>query len=157
MASLGDSFLNMAEAMLGKHNRSSSFEALAAVGELADASTPDLKPINSDNTDASTSSSSNNSDSQNDRQTNTSDKMDERENIFVITPPKRRRRMTGNYPTIDAIHRLNTAMSRVSPRSDIGFDYLLYLIRLSVTHPQFLVSANTSPFSPSSIHDRFSE
>lgn len=112
MASLGDSFLNMAEAMLGKHNRSSSFEALAAVVEMADASTPDLKPINSDNTDASTSSSSNNSDSQNDRQINTSDKMDERENIFVITPPKRRRRMTGNYPTIDAIHRLNTAMSR---------------------------------------------
>ncbi len=117
MASFGDSFLNMAEAMLGKHNRSSSFKASSVVGDAADASTPGLKPINSDNTDASTSSSSNNSDSQNDRQINNSGEMDERRSIFVVTPPKRRRRMTGNYPTFDAIHRLNTAMSRVSPRS----------------------------------------
>ena len=119
MANFGDSFLNMAEAMLGTHDRSSSFKALAAVGDAEDASTPGLKPINSDNTDASTSSSSNNSDSQNDRQINNSGEMEERRSIFVVTPPKRRRRMNGNYPTFDAIHRLNTAMSRVSPRDII--------------------------------------
>ena len=118
MASFGDSFLDMAEAMLGKYNRSSSFdEVLTVPGESASDSTPGLKRVRSDeDTDASTGSS-NNSDPQNNIQINTPVKMDDRSSVVVVTPPKRIRRMTGNYSTADAVRGLNRAMSKVSPNS----------------------------------------
>lgn len=114
MASFGDSFLDMAEAMLGKHNAAPSFEVSTVPEESAKDSTPALKRIRSDeDTDISTSSNSSHSDSQNDRRINTSDKMEPR-NIVAVTPPKRRRRMMGNYSTMDAVLGLNRAMSKVS-------------------------------------------
>ncbi len=110
MASFGDSFLDMAEAMLGKHNEDSAFQVSAVPKE----STPALRPIRSDDTDISTSSSSSQSDPQSDNRINPSRKMEERRNIVAVTPPKRRRRMTGNYSTMDAVLCLNRAMSKVS-------------------------------------------
>ncbi len=115
MASFGDSFLDMAEAMLGKHNAAPSFEVSTVPEESAKDSTPALKRIRSDeDTDiSSSSSSSSHSDTQSDRHINTSDKMEQR-NIVAVTPPKRRRRMMGNYSTMDAVLGLNHAMSKVS-------------------------------------------
>mmetsp|Transcript_9950 Transcript_9950/g.24825 ORF Transcript_9950/g.24825 Transcript_9950/m.24825 type:complete len:562 (+) Transcript_9950:90-1775(+) len=112
MASFGDSFLDMAEAMLGKHNAAPSFEVSTVPEESAKDSTPALKRIRSDeDTDISSSSSSSHSDTQSDRHINTSDKMEQR-NIVAVTPPKRRRRMMGNYSTMDAVLGLNHAMSK---------------------------------------------
>ena len=133
MASFGDSFLDMAEAMLGKRNRSSSFEALATEKEDTNNSTPGLKRVHSDNSHTSTSSSSNNSDPKNDRQiNNTSEKMDERRSILVVTPPKRRRRMSENLSAVNAVQCLNLAMSKVSPRTDVLV--LIINIKYSLTH-----------------------
>ena len=119
MASFGDSFLDMAEAMLGKHNAAPSFEVSTVPEESAKDSTPALKRIRSDeDTDISTSSGSSHSDPQSDRHIDTSDKMEQR-NIVAVTPPKRRRRMMGNYSTMDAVLGLNRAMSKVSTSSII--------------------------------------
>ena len=123
MASFGDSFPGMAEAMLGKCKRSSSFEILTVAGESVNNPTPGLKRVRSDDTDTSTSSS-NTSDRQKDRQIHTSERMEEMRSVVVVSPPKRRRRrMTANYSAVDVVYFLNRAMSKVSPRSSLAFGH----------------------------------
>ena len=110
MANFGDSFLDMAEAMLGKYKRSSS-EVLPVPGKSTEKIERGLKRDYSGDTDGL--STRDNSNTEKDRQTNIWDKMDRRRSIVVVTPPKRRR-MTGNYSTVDTVLALNRAMLKVS-------------------------------------------
>lgn len=110
MANFGDSFLDMAEAMLGKHRRSSS-EVLTGPSKSTESFALGLARNCSDDTDQS--SKGHNSNTEKERQINTSDEMDKRRSIVVVTPPKRRR-LNGNYSAFDAVHTLNRAMSKVS-------------------------------------------
>jgi len=109
MASFGDSFLDMAEEMLGKYNGSSSFEVLTPTRNSERNLFSEFEQICPNDNDASTASNSSNS--QNDRQIYILDKKDERRSTIVVTPPKRRR-MTGNYSAVEIIHALNRAMSK---------------------------------------------
>jgi len=109
VANFGDSFLDMAEATLGKYNRSASFEVVTKEGESTTNVSPGLKRTASDENDMSTSSDISNP--QTDRQCNTSNKIDERRSLVVVTPPKRRRTI-GNCHAVGAVRVLNRAMSQ---------------------------------------------
>ena len=110
MASFGDSFLDMAEAMLGKYNRSSSREVLKAPGKKKRVLSSALKKNCLDDNNKSTASSSH---PQDDRPTDSSCKKSERRSVVIQIPPKRQR-MTGNYSAADIVQALNRAMSKVS-------------------------------------------
>lgn len=110
MANFGDSFLDMAEAMLGKYRRPSS-EVLTGPRKSTENFTLESERNCSDETDQS--SKGHNSNTEKERQINTSDQTDNRRSIVVVTPPKRRR-LNGNYSAFDAVHALNRAMSKVS-------------------------------------------
>jgi len=110
MASFGDSFLDMAEAMLGKYNRTSSCEVLKASGKKKRSA---LKANRMNDNDKTTVSSSNPKDVP---PTDNSDKKSERRSVVIQIPPKRQR-ITGNYSVVDIVQELNRAMLKVSSRS----------------------------------------
>jgi len=109
MASFGDSFLDMAEAMLGKYNRSSSFEVLTVPGKSKTKLSSGFKRTCSNTSHLS--SVSTNTNPQNDRQIYALDKKDERKSAVVVTPLKRRR-ITGNYSAVEIVHALNRSISK---------------------------------------------
>jgi hypothetical protein len=105
MASFGDSFLDMAEAMLGRSNRSSSFEVLSVPCQSTRNVSSELKRTCSDDNDISTSSY--NSNPENDGQIKRS--------VVAVTPLKRRR-ITRNHAAVETVHALNRAMTKVSAK-----------------------------------------
>ena len=120
----GDSFLDMAEAMLGKsYNRtSSSCDVLnSSSSELNDkcntetgkkgASSSVLGEKCSTNKVKSTVSTCK-TDLQDSRPTDSSDRKNDRRRSVVIELPPKRQRIKGNYSAVDIIQALNGAMSR---------------------------------------------
>jgi len=99
MASFGDSFLDMAEAMLRKPNRSPSFEVLTVPCQSTRNVSLELKRTCSNENDILL----HHSNPESDRQINRS--------IVAVTPPKRRR-ITRNHSAVETVHALNRAMTK---------------------------------------------
>ena len=106
MASFGDSFLDMAEAMLRKPNRSPSFEVLTVPCQSTRNVSLELKRTCSNENDILLHHSNPESDPQINR------------SIVAVTPPKRRR-ITRNHSAVETVHALNRAMTTVSAKSII--------------------------------------
>jgi hypothetical protein len=110
MASFGDSFLDMAEAMLGKPNRSPSFEVLTVSCQSTGNVSSELKRSCSNDNDITATS---------DHSNPQSDRLIKR-SIVAVTPPKRRR-ITRNHSAVETVHALNRAMTKVSGKSIVQY------------------------------------
>lgn len=109
MATFGDSFLDMAEAMLGKFNTSSSFEVSTVPPGRKRKTSPGLKEFDMSDTYSMSEYSNMNKDQQS--------KRDEMRGSVVVTPPKRRRTTGGKNSTVEIVLGLNCAMSNVSMKT----------------------------------------
>lgn len=106
MATFGDSFLDMAEAMLGKYKRSSSCEILVTRGKNKRTLSSALKEKSLDEKKVVTPD--NGSHDQTD--CNLDNKCGKR-SVVIQIPPKKQR-IVGNYSASDIVHLLNRAVSK---------------------------------------------